>query len=182
MGKHQTLQDRLLLLKDAADEHPTISYRTILNILSGKGRLLLLMILSLPFCLPLFPGMSVPFGLIIAFIGIRIAFGKTVWLPSRILSKKIKSSSLKAVVNKTLRILKKMERWTHPRFRWMSTHPIMRVINGIILSLLGLALALPIPIPLSNIPAAWGCFVLSFGIIEDDGVFILLGYLIFFIT
>jgi hypothetical protein len=152
MGKHQTLQDRLLLLKDAADEHSHHSYRTILNILSGKGRLLLLMILSLPFCLPLFPGMSVPFGLIIAFIGIRIAFGKNRLAPSRILSKKIKSSSLKAVVNKTLRILKKMERWTHPRFRWMSTHPIMRVINGIILSLLGLALALPIPIPSRTSP------------------------------
>ena len=76
MGKHLTLQDRLLLLKEAAEEHSTISFRAILHILSGKGRLLILMILSLPFCFPLLPGMSIPFGLIIFFIGIRIAFEK----------------------------------------------------------------------------------------------------------
>lgn len=182
MGKHQTLQGRLLRLKETAEEQPTISYRAILHTLSGKGRLLLVMILSLPFCLPLLPGMSIPFGLIIAFIGIRSAFGKNVWLPSRLLSKKMKSSSLKKIANKTLRILKKMEGWAHPRLDWMSVHPVMRILNGITLFLLGIALALPIPIPFSNMPAAWGSFVLAFGIIEDDGVFILLGYLIFLVT
>jgi hypothetical protein len=180
---HQTLEDRLLLLKHTTNEHSTVSVKRILRILSGKGRLLILILLSLPFCLPLpLPGMSVPFGLLIAFLGIRMTFGKGIWLPLRLLSKKIKTSLLKKIVKKTQWLMKKMQVWTHPRLQWMNIHPVMKIVNGIIISLLGLALALPIPIPFSNITAAWAIFIISFGIMKDDGVFTLLGYLMFLIT
>ena len=179
----QTLQECLLRLKETAEEQTTISVRTILQTLSGKGRLLILMLLSLPFCLPIpLPGLSVPFGLLIAFIGIRITFAKHLWLPSRILSKKVQSSLIKKIVNKTMRVVKKMQVWTHPRLMWLAFHPIMHIVNGLIIFFLGIALALPIPIPFSNITAAWGVFIISLGIIEDDGIFILVGQFIFLIT
>jgi hypothetical protein len=141
------------------------------------------MLLALPFCLPIpLPGMSVPFGLLIAFFGARMAFGKGIWLPQIILSKKAKSSHIKKIVHKTLKLVKKMQVWTHPRLQWMTGHPVMNVVNGIAICLVGLALAMPIPIPFSNITAAWSIFIICFGIIEDDGIFTLIGYLMFFIT
>jgi hypothetical protein len=180
---HKTLEDRLLLLKDTAEEQSHISIRKILQTLSGKGRLLILIILTLPFCLPLpLPGMSVPFGLLIAFFGVRMTLGKGIWLPSKILSKKIKTTLLKKILKKTLWLVKKTQVWTHPRLQWMSIHPVMQVANGFVIAILGLALAVPFPIPFSNITAAWAIFILSFGIMEDDGIFILLGYLLLLIT
>jgi hypothetical protein len=180
---HQTLQDRLLLLQHTSEKQDSVHIKTILEILSGKGRLVILILLTLPFCLPLpLPGMSVPFGLLIAFFGVRMAFGKGIWLPQRILSKKIKTHLLKKIVTKTLWLVKKMQVLTHPRLYWMCFHPVMKVVNGIVIAILGVALAIPIPIPFSNITAAWAIFILSFGIMEDDGLFILIGYLLLLIT
>jgi hypothetical protein len=183
MKPYQSLEDRLLLLQHTADKHDSVSIKKILEILSGKGRLLILMLLALPFCLPIpLPGMSIPFGLLIAFFGIRMAFGQGIWLPQKILSKKVKTSHVKKIAHKTLKLVRKMQAWTHPRLQWMCVHPIMKVINGIVICLVGLALAIPIPIPFSNITAAWSIFIICFGIIEDDGVFTLIGYLMFLIT
>ena len=180
----QTLEDRLLLLKDLTEEQSHISIRKILRILSGKGRLLILILLALPFCLPLpLPGMSVPFGLLIAFFGVRMTLGKGMWLPSKILSKKIKTSPiLKKILKKTLWLVKITQGWSHPRLQWMSMHPVMKIVNGLVIALLGLALAVPFPIPFSNVTAAWAIFILSFGIMKDDGIFILLGYVLLLIT
>jgi hypothetical protein len=180
---YQTLEDRLVLLKHTANEQTSIPIRKILEILSGKGRLLILILLTLPFCLPLpLPGMSVPFGLLIAFFGVRMTLGKGIWLPKRIVSKKIKTHLLKKIVTKTLWLMKKMQVLTHPRLYWMCFNPVMKVVNGIVIAILGLALAIPFPIPFSNITAAWAIFILCFGLMEDDGLFILIGYLLLLVT
>lgn len=177
-----SLEKRVLLLKQAA-ERTSLSMDDILGILSGKGRMLILILLSLPFCQPLqIPGLSIPFGLIIAFIGIRIAFGKHIWLPKRILSKTIRSSTLIKIIDKALWLIKKMKRWTHPRMTWMITHPMMQVVNGLIFCILGLGLALPLPIPFTNLGTAWSIFLIALGLIEDDGIFILIGYLMALLT
>ncbi len=179
---YQSLEERVLLLKQAA-ERTALSMEDILGILSGKGRLLILILLSLPFCQPIqIPGLSIPFGLIIAFIGVRISFGKHIWLPRRILSKTIQSSTLNKIIDKALWLIKKMKRWTHPRLIWMSTHPVMQVVHGLIFCTLGLCRALPLPIPFTNLASAWSIFIIALGLIEDDGLFILIGYLMALLT
>jgi len=175
--KYQTLEERILLLKQAAQSSP-LPLKEIFRILSEKGRLLILILLSLPFCQPIqIPGLSIPFGLMIAFVGLRVAFGKHVWLPQRILSKKIASATLIKIVDRSLWLMKKMKRWTRPRLTGMIAHPALQVVNGLIFCILGLALALPLPIPFTNIAAAWSILFIALGWIEDDGIFVLLGYL-----
>jgi hypothetical protein len=179
---YHSLEERVLALKQAA-QGTTLSMGDILSILSGKGRMLILILLSLPFCQPLqIPGLSIPFGLIIAFIGLRIAFGKHLWLPKRILSKTIQSSTLNKIIDKSLWLIKKMKRWTHPRLTWMITHPVLQVVHGLIFCALGLCLALPLPIPFTNLASAWSIFIIALGLIEDDGLFILIGYLMALLT
>jgi hypothetical protein len=49
--------------------------------LRGRGVAMLLLLLALPFCVIPIPGLSIPFGIAVLLIGIRIAFRQKPWLP-----------------------------------------------------------------------------------------------------
>jgi hypothetical protein len=179
--KIRTLEENLLLLRQANGTSLTLS--EILHVLSGKGRLLILLLLSLPFCQPIqIPGLSTPFGLGIAFMGLRMVFGKHIWLPKNLLSKNISKDTLSKIVDKTLVLLNKIKPWIHPRLYWLCHSSFMESVHGLTICVIGIFLALPLPIPLSNLTAAWSIFLLSLGILEDDGLFILIGYVASLIT
>ena len=71
-------------------EVETVTLREVLGLMHGRGFVLLVMLLALPFCTPVpLPGVSTPFGLIITIIGARIALGAKPWLPSRLLDTRL---------------------------------------------------------------------------------------------
>ncbi len=181
-SKLKSLEESIALLKEEISKKP-ISIGQILQILSGRGRALMLILLSLPFCQPIqIPGFSLPFGLTIAFLGLRMSFGKHVWLPEWILSKMIPGKTLNKILNSVLFLMKKIKPWIHPRLDWMCHSPIMEVVNGITICILGLFLALPLPIPFSNLLAAWAIFLIALGLSEDDGVLVVVGYFVSLLT
>ena len=58
-----------------------------------------ILIMSLPFCFPIaIPGLSIPFGVVIMLLGIRIACGRKPDLPAFILRKEIKHKTLERIV------------------------------------------------------------------------------------
>jgi len=178
LKQFRTLEDGILLLRQEAKGAP-LSIAEILRILSGKGRALLLILLSIPFCQPIqIPGLSMPFGLAIAFFGLRIVFGKGVWLPKKLLAKKVPFRVVEKITGKTLTLVRKMKSWIHPRLVWMCHSSVMRKVNGCMMVILGLFLALPLPIPLSNLTAAWSICLIALGMLEDDGVWVLIGYFV----
>lgn len=182
INNFRTFEDELLLLRKVA-KSKSLSMREILRVLSGRGRPIILILLSLPFCQPLqIPGLSMPFGLAIAFIGLRMMFGKRIWLPRKLLSKKITPETLKKITDKAIVLLKKMKPWIRPRLIWIAQSSWMEKFNGFLILILGFFLALPLPIPLTNLIAAWSIFFIALGILEDDGVFILIGYAISFMA
>ena len=81
-------------------------------------------------------------------------------------------------MNKILFLLKKTKRLIHPRLNWMCRSPVMEVVNGLVVFILGLLLALPLPIPFSNLLAAWAIFLIALGIAEDDGLVVVFGYIV----
>lgn len=167
-----SLEEELLLLKEEGKDSP-LAISKILKLLSGKGRALILVFLSLPFCQPIqIPGLSTPFGLAIAFLGLRLAFGKKVWLPKSLLEKKVPVETLQKTADMALGLVRKVRPWIHPRISWLC----YSFANGLIISALGIFLALPLPIPLSNLASAWSILLISLGILEDDGLFVLIGY------
>lgn len=177
------LKEDLDVLLEKARRNPTLLIEEILEILSGKGRSLILIFLSLPFCQPLqIPGLSTPFGIVIAFIGLRMAFGKRLWLPKKILSKSIPSTTIQKVTKKSLKMMNKMRRFIHPRLSWLCDHALMKVVNGLLIVLLGVFLALPLPIPLTNLAAGWSIFLVSLGLLESDGICVIIGYLVSLLT
>lgn len=178
----RTLEEGILLLQEEAESGP-LTIGEILAVLSGRGRFLVLILLSLPFCQPIqIPGMSVPFGLSVAFIGLRLVFGKHIWLPQKILRTTVSTHAIQKITGKTLLLIRKIKPWIHLRVVWMCHSPFMEKANGAFIFILGLFLSLPLPIPLSNLTAAWSIFLISLGMLEDDGVFVLIGYLVSWLT
>lgn len=179
---NKSLEQAVLKLQKKAKESP-LSLEKILKTLSGKGRSLIIIILSLPFCQPLqIPGLSLPFGLVIAFFGLRIAFGKQFWLPQKLLQKKISYTSLKKSTDRMLWVIRKIQFLIHPRILPLTSNPVAVTINGLVIFLLGILLALPLPIPLSNMVAAWGILLMGLGMFEEDGVFVIASYVVFVLT
>lgn len=178
----RTLEEGILILQEEARAGP-ISIEEILHILSNKGRPLILILLSLPFCQPIqIPGFSIPFGLVIAFIGLRMSLGKHAWLPKKLREKKVPTETIMNITKKTLVVVEKMKPWIHPRMIWMCHSPFMEVMHGLLIFALGMCLALPLPVPASNMAVAWPILFLSFGILKDDGLFVTIGYILSLFT
>jgi hypothetical protein len=148
-------------------------------ILQGRGFALFIMLLSLPFCAPIaIPGLSIPFGVVITFLGLRIVFGRKPELPSFILRKQVKYATLEKIVNLGLKLCTRMEKVAKPRMNFLRTWPGMINLIGLGLASGGIQLLLPLPplIPLSNTIPAISVVLLTAGLIERDGVFVLAGY------
>lgn len=176
-AQQSTLEDKLQLLKEKATQGP-LTVRQILKTLSGKGRAFLLVLLCLPFCQPIqIPGMSTPFGVAIVFIGLRMLFGEKIWLPKRLLDHTVQPKTLRKLIRMTLAIMKKMNRFIHPRLERLCAKNLMW-LHGITIMALGVILALPLPIPFSNLIVAWALLLLGLGLLKNDGLFIILGYVI----
>lgn len=174
---HSPIEKDLQLISDRLDSHPW-TIQQLFHVLRGKGYPFLIILLSLPFCQPVqIPGFSTPFGIVIIFIGLRMAFGRRIWWPQRILKQEIPTKLLKVVIQKSLRIFQFLRPLIHSRWIWLSTDDMYRLHGGFVV-IMALCLALPLPIPFSNMLFAWALLLLGLGLIEEDGLFICLGYLL----
>lgn len=172
----KSFEESLILLQKKA-ESEQVFVKTLFEVFGGRGFPIIIMLLSLPFCQPLqIPGFSTPFGLVIAFLGMRFIFNHKILLPHSLLEKPISREFIEKLFVKSAWVIKKIKRFSRPRLQFLSTHPLFYALNGALTTLLGLLLALPLPIPLTNIISGWALLLLHFGLLEDDGLFILLGY------
>lgn len=150
----------------------------IFKALKGKGYPLLIILMSLPFCQPLqIPGFSTPFGIVLIFIGLRMAFGHQIWWPQWVLNQQISTHLLRTIIQKSLGFLHFLNPLIYSRWSWLCLGSFYRVHGGFVI-LMGLYLALPLPIPFSNLLSAWALFFLGLGLIEDDGLLICISYLL----
>ena len=167
----------------AAFAERAVTLREVLEVTSHRGYIVLLILLAIPFCTPIpLPGISTPFGLVIAFIGLRFALGQKAWLPARLLDVKLPPRFLPRVLQATAKLVRGLERFLKPRLcgmlRWRFTH---RVIGAIICAA-GLLLTLPVPIPFSNALPALAILLLAAALLEEDGCVALLGGVIFVVA
>jgi hypothetical protein len=176
--KKSPLQKTITLLERQASQE-SLSLQEIIEILAHKGSPLLIVFLSLPFCQPLqIPGGSTPFGLVILCLGIQALFKKPIWLPKKIGSKRVSQKLLTTLCQKLLWLSEKVEKISHHRLAKTYQSPLMQIFLSATICFLGLFLTIPLPLPLANIPAAWALFFIGFGLLEEDGLFILIGYLL----
>ena len=74
---------------------------------------------SLPFSTPIpLPGLSTPFGFIIALIGARLSLGQKPWLPQRLLDTRLPPKLFAKVFGAARALLKGFEYFLRPRLLW----------------------------------------------------------------
>jgi hypothetical protein len=153
------------------DDRPPLTVGELVDRAAEGGFGFLIGILTL-IAIPFF-GLSTPFGLAIALIGAQMMVGRRQpWLPGRARRRVISMKMLDRVTT----ILAKRTRWiarsTRRRFE-----PLIRPrLIGLGIVLLALALALPLPIPGSNLVFLIPLFVYSVGVLERDGLWIVVGH------
>lgn len=164
-------------IKETCAQDKEIKLGTIFEILTGRGYGAMLILLSLPFCIPIpLPGFSTPFGIVLALIGLRVAFAKHLWWPKWILERKFSSERIDHLMDRVMRAVKWLQKFLRPRYSFLVTKPAFHRMHGILVCVLGGLLALPLPIPGSNVVFAFPILCIGLGLLEDDGIAVSLGY------
>lgn len=153
--------------------------RDLFESLSGRGHAAVVVVLALPFCLPLpLFGLSTVFGAVLAFIGLRVAFGHRPWLPKWILNKPVRAETVLAMARRSAAMEWRMRKLLRPRLTQLCRNPWLYRAHGITIAVLAVFLALPLPIPFSNVIVAFPILLLGLALLEDDGAFVIVAYVI----
>ncbi|MCE9611020.1 MAG: exopolysaccharide biosynthesis protein [Chthoniobacter sp.] len=166
-------EDLRALLVEAAGR--SITVEEIERILRGRGVAILILLFAAPFIVPA-PGLSVPFGIAICVLGMRIAIGGRSALPQFVLRKEISFPTLQRIVSPVVRVAEKLEKRIRPRMHFLQDHPRMVNLIGIGIVSGGFILSLPLPVPFSNLLPAVSIMCLAAGLMERDGLLVLWGY------
>lgn len=162
-------------------ESEPITVQMVVETFAGKGQAMLLILFSLPFCLPIsIPGVSTPFGLILMFIGFRIAFRHRVWLPKALLKKTVSVSTMQKIAKYTVAVTDSLRFLLTTRMRWLFHIPWLHVSYGLIIAILAILLALPLPLPFTNFLVATPILLFGLALLEEDGLVLLFAYLLSF--
>lgn len=169
--------DILLEIANQEELKGALTYQRILQILGERAFGLAVVFFALPSALPfsVIPGISFIFSVPIVFFACQmICLRKTLWLPKIIGKRAIHHENINKVIYSALPYLVKIEYFLKPRMTFMTSR-LMEIANGFIILLL--AFLLMLPIPLSNFIFAGLLIFIGLGLIEEDGLFIILGYI-----
>lgn len=105
------LSEELSRMAKECEKGP-VTVLQLLHTLGTQGHSLIALFFAVPFLLPMpLPGLSIPFGLVIAFAGGQMMLKKEPWLPQFLLKKELSSEMVAKVLNSGSKILTKMERF-----------------------------------------------------------------------
>ena len=124
------------------------------------------------------PGLSIPCGLAIAFCGMRLGIGRGFWMPDFVLRREVPSDVLRKLLEGAAAFYRKMERFVRPRMHFLQRWPGMLNLLGFMIMIGGILLSLPIPppFPFTNTIPGFAVIFMARGLMERDGVCILIGY------
>ncbi len=179
MHAPRKLSEEIALLRSRSEDRP-LTLREVIYVLRGRAYLLLVLLLALPFITPLpLPGLSTPFGLAIALIALRLMLGQRPWLPKKLQRQQLPADFFAKLFRVAERLIRFLEKFLRPRWMPLTETARLRQLHALVMLLAALALLLPLPIPFTNSFPAWAVLLLAGGLLERDGVAVLLGYVVF---
>jgi hypothetical protein len=151
-----------------------IAVGSIVAALKDRAYALLVVLLGLPNCLPMPPPIPLVCGLVLAFVAAQMLAGRTMpWLPQALLARSIGKPELTRAVGRALPILLRLERFSQPRLTMLGGAFAIQVLGFVILVLaLGLIVAAPF---IGQIPLGLAVCLVGLGLVERDGVIIIIG-------
>jgi hypothetical protein len=157
-----------------------VNFIEIMDIVGKDSLILLSIFLSLIFLVPVsIPGVSTVFGAGILLIGITGLFDRKPWLPKAIAYRQLSSEQLRAGFERALVWFRRLEKISRPhRLPQLTSAGWVTRMNYLSFILAALLLMVPFGfIPFSNTLPAIALILLAVGMLQRDGVSILLGNL-----
>ncbi len=151
----------------------------LMDSLGGRVSALLMLVCALPFCAPVsIPGLSTPFGIVIAVLAARYAVGLPPWLPRRLRAVSLPPRIVGRVLEGGGRVVEWFERRLRPRWLWVVDAPWKLRVHALASLFAALLLMLPLPPfpPFTNTLPALTVVLLTMSSLERDGVAILFGH------
>lgn len=155
-----------------------VSLRQLLELVGEQGMLLFCMFLMIPFLVPVsVPGVSTVFSVVVILVGISVTLNRVPWLPARLMDRQFATASLVPALEKGASWFQRIDRFIRPRFLMMTDTSVINRLNGLVFILAGVLLIAPLGlIPFSNTLPALAVLFLAAGMLQRDGFFIILGY------
>lgn len=154
----------------------TISIGEIMHAFGERAFGFVLILFSLPNCVPAPPGIAGIVGTPVLIFGIQMLLGhKHPWLPGFIRRRTVSVSKFKRLIDIAEPKLQKLESYCRPRLTQLFSPLGDRVVG--LFALLA-ALSVLIPFPGTNFPPSIALVIVSIAVMEEDGYLLLGGYLI----
>lgn len=175
---HDILDDLTLRDGPAQENGRTARLGDIIDRLDERAFGLLLLLLALPCCLPFVYVLPQIVALPMLALCGQLAAGRThPWLPGKLSRRDFSVNAFKNVVARSERYLGWIERFAKPRWGAVTGHLGARIVGGLLLIPTASIL---VPLPSTNTIPGIGVAIASLGLIERDGVLVVLGLLIGF--
>lgn len=143
-----------------------------------NGLVLTMLFFAIPVAIPLPypPGFTTLMGLPLIILSIQMLLGlRQIFLPARINNYQISNMTLIKVSKKFVPIITVVEKYLKPRFNFSNSIYCEQFVG---LVSLFCSIAVAVPLPLTNAIPALGIAVMTLGLLNRDGLIILLGFFI----
>lgn len=155
----------------------TVTLKELMEKAGREGMLIICALATLPFLIPIsIPGVSTVFGAAIVLIACALLLDRLPWLPRRIHEKELDAHKLIPALRKGVKLVSRIDKVLKPRVLPLTASALLR-INSMAIVFGGVLLMAPFGlIPFSNTAPAVAILLLTVGMIQRDGLFVLLGY------
>ncbi|AER54781.1 exopolysaccharide biosynthesis protein [Pseudoxanthomonas spadix] len=170
-------------LQQAIDGLPPdqISLDALLDQVGPQGLLLLTALLTLVFLIPVsIPGVSTVFGAGILLVGVSRLLRRPLWLPTRLRQRQLPADKLRNALGRGMVWVARLQKVSRPhRLPVLVDSRIAETLNDAALVLGAVLLMAPFGfVPFSNTIPGLALLLLAIGLMQRDGVAVLLGHLL----
>lgn len=159
----------------ADERRERVSVSDLMRAMDARAVAALILLFALPNVVPTPPGTSSILGLPLLYLTAQMMLGKLPWLPAIIADRSMTRSDFNSFVGRVTPLLARAERLLKPRLLFVTSATGERIIGGICLTL---AIVLALPIPLGNMLPAFAITLMALGVLERDGLWVIIGVLV----
>jgi len=159
------------------EEKDSISLKDMISLLGERVFGLSILFFCIPNCLPIpnVAGLSALTGIPIVILGLQMVLGRAhPWLPVRLREKQFSGQRVGKFFERAIPYIQKVEVLLHPRLQVMTGKPMQRLLGVVFVVL---ATVMSLPIPFGNFMPGLAMALIAIGLIERDGLLVLLGCL-----
>jgi hypothetical protein len=172
MAEHARTSD-IVARVAAENQADNISVGQLLEALKDRSFGVIIILFALPNAIiPIAWVLGTP----ILLFAVQLVMGRQKpWLPDFMSRQQISRDTFNKIAEYVVRYLRIMERYLKPRWNWLTTDAAERFVG---LWMTFLVLVLLVPVPFGNALPAFGISIIAAGLIEKDGLAIVVGSLI----